>query len=178
MSRIQPVKEEQASDSVKEMYQNLKKALGRVPNIFLNMGNSDAVLSAFMKLNECAEHTSLPQELREQIALVIAQTNRCDYCLSAHSAIAKSLGIQEPMILQARKGEAPNKKATAILQFVKQCVEKKGTLDDREVQALKTEGVTDKELVEIILLLTLNMFTNYFNKITGTDVDFPLAPKI
>ena len=85
MNRVKPVTQDNAEASVKQMYDALQKKLGKVPNIFLNMGNSAPALSAFLKLNELCDQTSLPQKLREQIALTCAQTNTCSYCLSAHT---------------------------------------------------------------------------------------------
>ncbi len=178
MKRVQEVPEEKASSEVKSLYENLKKSIGRIPNIFLTMGNSYAVLQAFVKLSECADQTSLSKDLREEIALVVAQANACHYCLSAHSLIAKSVGLHENDILNARKGESSHPKHRAILHFVKKCVDSQGNVSDKDVEDLKKQSVSDKEITEITLVLTLNMFTNYFNKITDPEIDFPAAPTL
>lgn len=177
MPRIQSITPDKASPDVKEMYAELQKKMGRIPNIFLNMGNSPAVLKAYFALSDAAGHTSLSPMLREQIALVTGQANHCQYCLSAHSAIAKNSGMKDSDILQARKGFSKIGKDEAILNFVKKMVEKRAQLSNEEVEAVKKAGVTDKELSEIVLLVTLNMFTNYFNLITDPQIDFPEVPK-
>lgn len=178
MSRIKPVTVEQAPAAVKPVFDQLKAMMGRVPNMFLNMANSPATLNAFMTLNQLMEKTSLPPKLKAKLALVVGQANGCNYCLSAHSAIAKNMGLQEQDILQARKGVSDEKKTSAILQFAKSVVEKHGAVSDQEVTNLKQQGVTDQEICEIVLVITLNTFTNFFNNVVSTDIDFPLAPKL
>lgn len=178
MSRLKPVRIEEAKGEVKDLYQTLEKKMGKVINIFLNMGNSATTLKGFLNLSEAAEHTSFSPKLREQIALIVGQTNQCNYCLSAHTAVAKKLGLSEPDILKARHGESQDPKNQAILTFTQQVVEKRGHVSDQEVSDLKAAGISDAELVEIILLISVNMFTNYFNLITEPKIDFPIAPEI
>lgn len=178
MSRVKPVTKEEAKNGVKEIYQVLEKKMGKIPNIFLNMGQSHAVLKAYMGLGEAANLTTIDPKVREEIALTVAQANDCHYCLSAHSAIAKSIGINEQTILQARLGQSQDPKTQAILRFSKLMVDKRGHLSDQEVDQLKKAGVSDTELVEIILVVIQNMFTNYFNHITDPAIDFPVAPEL
>lgn len=178
MSRVKPISPEEAQNEVKTIYQDFEKKLGKVPNIFLNMGNSAAALKAFLGLSEAANQTSLSPLLREQIALVVGQANHCQYCLSAHTAIAKGLGVKEHDILSARHGESQETKSHAILTFAKTVVESRGHVSNQDIATLKAAGVNDQELVEIIVLITLNMYTNYFNLITDPKIDFPHAPEL
>lgn len=175
MSRVQPIVPEQATGEVKEIY----SGLGNVINIFRCMANSPATLKGFLELNKAAAKTTLSPEIRELIALALAESNQCQYCLSAHTAAATSkLHLSDNDIINARKGIAKDTKATAILEFVKKVAEKRGQVTDAEVASLKKQGVTDQELVEIILVIMVNMFTNYFNLIVDTTVDFPIPAAV
>lgn len=178
MSRVNPISPDKASADVKEIYKQLEKKLGRIPNIFQNMGNSFAVLLGYLGLEEAISKTSLDPKIREQMALIIAQINHCQYCLSAHTVIAKHSGLPEQDILQARHGLAKDPKTQAILKFTATVVNQKGKATNQDVASLKAAGVTDTELVEIILVITMNLFTNYFNLITDPKVDFPEAPQL
>jgi uncharacterized peroxidase-related enzyme len=179
MARTKPVTPDQAKDAVKKIYDTLQQKMGgKVINIFQHMGIAPATLKGFMGLSAAENETSLSPKLREEIALTIAQVNHCNYCLSAHTVIAGGLGVPSTQILQARKGESPDPKTQAILKFVKVVVEKRGQVNDQDVSALKAAGVNDKELVELILVILVNMFTNYFNNIVDTPIDFPQAPKV
>jgi uncharacterized peroxidase-related enzyme len=178
MTRMHPVSPDKATGEVKTIFDDLKKKMGKVINIFQNMGNSPAVLKSYFSMSEALTHTSLDQKLREQIMLAVSQANQCDYCLAAHTTISKVAGIPDQEILLARKAEAKDPKTQAILKFAKQVVDKKGHVSDQEVATLKATGVNDKEFAEIFLAILVGMFTNYFNLMTGTQVDFPEAPKL
>lgn len=178
MARLNPITPEKANGETKQIYANLQKKMGKVINIFQHMGNSPAALKGFLALSEAAEHTSLSPQIREEIALVVGQTNQCQYCLSAHTFLGGKAGLSQDLILKARKGESPDPKTQAILQFVKSAVEKRGNVSDQEVAKLKAAGVSEAEIAEIVMLITVNIFTNYFNLIAGTPVDFPEAPKL
>ena len=178
MSRVKPIELDEAKEDVKAIYQQLEKKMGKVLNIFLNMGNSVATLQGFLALNEAVSHTSLSPKLREQLALVVGQLNHCQYCLSAHTAAAKGLKISEEEILKIRHGETEDPKNQAILKFAKIVVENRGQVSNQDIASLKAAGVTDQELVEIILIVVVNLFTNYFNLITDPKIDFPLAPNL
>ncbi len=177
-TQVLPVQENKAEPQVKELYKAIEGKMHMLPNIFKNMGNSAVALKGFLDLNEAAGMTSLSPQLREKIALAVGQANSCQYCLSAHTMLAKVNGIPEMEIMQARKGMATSPKEKAILSFVKSVVDKKAHIDKNELTSLKSAGVSDKEIVEIILVVMVNMFTNYFNLVTGTQVDFPAAPSL
>lgn len=175
MSRIPAVNPDTATGELKTIYDGMKKSIGKVPNIFKHMGNAPNVLQSFLALSQSLNNTSLSPKLREQIALVVGQENKCGYCLSAHSAIGKGAGLSDDDIQKARNGESGDSKTRAILHFAKAVVDKRGHVNDADVEALKHAGVSDTELVEIILAIQVNMFTNYFNHIVDPTIDFPLA---
>ncbi len=174
MSRIMKV---QATNETQQetlsLLKTLEKKMGRVPNIFLHMAQSPITLQTYLTLSESASKLSLSPMLQEKIALKCAEANQCHYCLSAHTAIAKAKGLTDEDILLSRKGSSPQKKEEAILDFVKKIIEKKGHVSEEDVTLLKAEHVTDQEVVEIILVTVLNMFTNYFNNIVKPEIDFP-----
>lgn len=178
MTRVTAVTLETATTEVKPLIESIQKKMGSVPNIFKNMGNSPAVLKAYLSMSDAASQTTLSPTLREELALIVGQTNHCNYCISAHSTIGKSLGLSDTDVINARKGHGKTPKEEAILQFAKSVVEKRGVITSSEVDALKKAGVSDKELVEIILVISINIFTNYFNHITDPAIDFKVAPSL
>lgn len=178
MTRVKPVSVEEAKGEVKDIYHSLQEKMGKVFNIFQNMGNSPATLNGFLALSGAAEQTSISPKLREQIALIVGQSNHCQYCLSAHTAIAKGQGLSEQEIMKARQGESSNAKDHAILKFAKYIVENRGNVSNQEIASLKAVGVNDTEIVEIVLIVVVNLFTNYFNLVTDPKIDFPLAPDL
>jgi hypothetical protein len=43
---------------------------------------------------------------------------------------------------------------------------------------VRARGLTDAEIAEVVAHVALNVFTNYFNLTSGTEVDFPAVPAL
>lgn len=173
MGRIEKMAPEKATGELQVTFAQMQKNMGKIPNIFQHMGNSPSVLKAFLQMVDSASHLTLSPQIQEKIALATSERNKCQYCLSAHTAMAKMAKLTDEQILAARKGSAENSKELAILKLAQQIVEKRGQLTAQEVEEAKKAGITSQELVEIIFLVNLTMFTNYFNHIVDPEIDFP-----
>ena len=178
MSRLNAVNPDSAEGKAKELMDDVKQKMGMVPNIFRIMANAPAVLQAYLGFSGALKEGVLPAELREQIALAVSELNSCEYCLAAHTAIGKMVGLSDEEIINSRRGIASDAKAEAAITFSRQAVEKRGWMSDEDVSALRNAGYGDAEIVEIVANIAVNLFTNTFNHVAGTDVDFPAAPKL
>ncbi len=155
--------------------EDLKAQLGRVPNIYATMANSPAALEGFLAFSGAMRRGTLSAALAEQIALAVAGQNSCDYCASAHTLLAKRAGVISDEAARNLRGQASDEKTAAIIAFVTTVVEQRGQLTPDQIESLKQAGVTSTELVEVIAHVGLNLFTNYFNHIAGTEIDFPFV---
>jgi len=131
------------------------------------------VLEAYLGVDDALGRGVLSAELREQIALVVAEANRCPYCLAAHSALGKAAGLSEEAVMDSRRGASPDRRVEAALRFARHLVDHRGWVADEDVAELKDAGYDDEQMVEIIANVAMNVFTNYFNRVAGTQVDFP-----
>ncbi|QOV90689.1 carboxymuconolactone decarboxylase family protein [Humisphaera borealis] len=173
MSRL-PIQDLQSTTGPnKQIYDALQKMLGTVPNMARVMGNSPAVLQAWAQFNGTLGSAKLPAKTREQIALLTAENNACDYCLSAHTAIGKLVGLKQDEIDAARDGLSGDARTSASLAFAQAVIDSKGGVSDDDFAAAKEAGLSDAELAEVVAAVALNVFTNYFNRAFGVDVDFP-----
>lgn len=173
MSRIEPINYEQSTGKAKELLDAVQAKLGMTPNMMKTMAQSPAVLDAYLKFSDALGHGSLNAKIREQIALLSAETNGCGYCASAHTAIGKMVGLNDDAILQAREGHSTDAKTDAALIFARALLENRGQITDANLQAAKSAGLTDGEIGEIVGAVALNIFTNYFNETAQTAIDFP-----
>jgi AhpD family alkylhydroperoxidase len=176
MARINPVTNPSAHSQ--ELLDGVKAKLGKTPNMMSTMGHSAATLDGYLKLSEALSKGELSGKAREQIALAVGQANSCDYCLSAHSAIGKMVGLSAEEIRDARLGSSGDAKTNAILKVATRLVEARGHLSDAEIADARSAGVTEAELTEIVANTALNLLTNYFNHVAATDVDFPAVGEI
>jgi AhpD family alkylhydroperoxidase len=113
--------------------------------------------------------------LREQIALAVAGENHCNYCASAHTFLAKRAGVDAAEAALNLDGEASDPRTDAILRFARTVVRSRaGWLESRNaLNELRELGVSDAEIVEVLAHIGLNLFTNYFNHVVDTEIDFP-----
>lgn len=173
MNRLNLVTPETATGKTKELFDGINKKLGRVPNVFQLLGNSPAALEGYLKFSEALAGGVLDAKLREIIAIAVAETNVCEYCLSAHYAIGKSVGLTEAELELAREQRSENPKYHAALRFVRIMVTSRAEMNDSDLTDLKAAGFSDAEIAEVIANVSLNLYTNYFNHIAQPEVDFP-----
>lgn len=178
MSRIQPVNQNNADAKTTDLLAGVEKKMGRVPNLIATMANSPAVAQAYLGFSQTLSTGLLPARLREQLALVVGETNNCDYCVAAHTALGKGAGLTEAGTLEARQAAVQDERERAALRFAQSIVKERGWVSDDEVRQVREAGYNDGEIAEIVAHVALNLFTNYFNHVAGTDVDFPAAPKL
>ncbi|MCH8502940.1 MAG: peroxidase-related enzyme [Ectothiorhodospiraceae bacterium] len=172
MSRISVVSPETANAEQKALFSAIQSQLGMVPNFLKVFANSPAALQAFIGLHGIAKAGSLDLQTRERIALALAEQNACEYCLSAHSALAKGAGLSPEEIAINRRGASQDAKAAAAVTFARALVEHTGEVTTTELQAVRDAGYGDAEIVEIITHVGLNLLTNILGKASRVEIDF------
>ena len=173
MPRLKAIETAEAKSKAETLLEGVQKKLGMTPNLMRTMANSPAVLEAYLGFGNALGKGTLSPKLREQIALTVGELNGCQYCLSAHTALGKMVGLGDEDIADSRRGVSPDRKTEAVLQFARKVVTERGWVSDDDVESLRAAGTTDAELAEIVGAVALNIFSNYFNHVAGTEVDFP-----
>lgn len=179
MSRIATIDRQNPPAAVAPQLGAVKAKLGMVPNLFATFANSPVALNAYLALSESVSHGgSLSAKDRERIALAVGQVNGCDYCLSAHTLMGQKAGLSADEVLAARRGEAGDERAQAIIALARAIVARRGLIDDADLAAARNAGLNDGTVLEVLAVVVVNLFTNYANHIAATDIDFPKAPAL
>jgi uncharacterized peroxidase-related enzyme len=178
MSRIQTIAPETASGKAKELLDAVKTKLGLVPNLTKVMANSPAVLDGYLQLSGALGKGNLSAKSREEISLAVGEANHCDYCVAAHSTIGKMVGLTADQIRDSRLGCSVDPKTDALVRFALKIVESRGLVSDADVHAFRSAGYDDGAIAEVVANVALNIFTNYFNHVAETEIDFPKAEKL
>lgn len=173
MPRLQPIPLESAQGKQRELLEAAKKKLGKHINIVATMANSPAVLEAYLGFSGALGHSKLSAKAREAVAMRIGEKNHCQYCVSAHTTVGKMVGFTEEETVKARQGEAADPTVQAVLDLSDAIAQTKGFISDDQFNAAKAAGLSDEEITEVVGLVALNYFTNFFNHVAGTEVDFP-----
>jgi len=173
MSRIAPVDLNTANESLRKVFEGVERQLGVLPNMVRTMAQSRSALDGYLWLSAALKRGVLPRTLQEQIALVVAEANECDYCLSAHTALGRADGLTDHQMTVSRYGFADDWKVAAALRFAQSVVRQRGAVSNQELAEVREAGFSESEIAEIIGNVALNVFTNYFNRAAETDIDFP-----
>lgn len=173
MSRINVVTTETANPEQQALIDAIHAKLGMVPNFLRVFANSPVALKAFLGLYDVAGAGSLDPQTRERIALALAQQNSCEYCLSAHTAIGGSVGLDDGEIEANRAGSSRDAKAAIAVKFARSLVEHKGEVTTAEINEVREAGYSDADIVEIITHVGMNLLTNILGKASRIDIDFP-----
>ena len=175
MPRIQAIPLESATGKAHDLLTAVKDQLGGVPNIFQTMAQSPTVLEAYLNFNTTLSQGDLPSEIVEQIAITVAGKNQCDYCASVHTTLGQDAGIASDELHRNLSGNSADSKTQSVLIFCREIIENRGDVDDSSLNALRTAGYSDSQILEIIAHIAVNTFTNYFNRVAQTTVDFQLT---
>lgn len=173
MPRIPAINPDQATGQAQRLLKGIQSKLGFAPNIMRTMANSPAVLQGYLEFSNTLSKGNLSPKFREQVALAVSEMNDCQYCLAAHSAIGRSVGLSEEAIGDSRRGESPDTKEATALAFTRNVVENRGWVSDEDVAKLRRVGFSQGDIVELMANISLTLFTNYFNHVAETEVDFP-----
>ena len=158
-----------------QTYAQIKKAIGSVPNTFAAIAaHGPAALKSVLTADAVLAAGTLTKRDQEVIKLTISAAAGCDYCVAAHSHLAKLAGVKPEALKQIRDGQPTGEtRLDALLGFVRTLAQTSGTVTDRDFAAIKAAGYSDAQLVEISLAFATTVFTNVFNRINDTEIDFP-----
>jgi uncharacterized peroxidase-related enzyme len=173
MSRVHVVDPKAATGPAKTLLDAVQAQLGITPNFIRVLANSPKALEGFLGLYGAAAGFKVDKATQERIALAIAEGNGCQYCVSAHTAIGRHSGLSSDEMLLNRKGASSDVKAAAAVAFATALNDNLGDLTTAELDAARAAGLGDGELVEIIAIVALNIFTNILGKATRVEIDFP-----
>jgi uncharacterized peroxidase-related enzyme len=174
MSRISIPTADQTLEASKPLLAAVQQQLGVTPNLMRLVGHSPSSLEGYLSLNGTVGKGKLPVQLRERIALTVAEFNGCDYCLSAHEYLGRNVAkLSDAELSAARDGKSEDARIEAALRFALQVVKARGHVSDAELAAVRLAGFDEASVLEIVTNVALNVLTNYVNNVAQTDIDFP-----
>ncbi len=164
---------EQVAPANQEIFENLKKALGFVPNLYATIAYSDNGLTRFLAYQNAK--TSLSNKEKEAVNLIVSQVNGCIYCQSAHLVLGKMHGFTDVQLLDIRHGKSEDSKLNSLVKLASDITKNRGNADNETVEAFFAQGYTKENLVDLILQVSDKTAMNYLHNLTKIPVDFPIA---
>ena len=175
MSRLTTIRPEEATGASAEVFAKIKNAVGKVPNAYATVGTqSPEALGAVLAFDAAVAASTLGKADIEVIKLAVSEYAGCDYCVAAHTLMGKLAGLTSDQMKQVRAGAATGDAARdALVAYVRTLVGTHGTVPVAVVDAVRTAGYTERQLIEINLAIASITFTNLVNRVNDTTLDFP-----
>ncbi|MGN6354835.1 MAG: carboxymuconolactone decarboxylase family protein [Parafilimonas sp.] len=175
MSNIfEVLKKENVSAKNQQVFDEMKRVFGAVPNLYSTLAYSENALDAYFKLE--TSPNSLTAKETEAINLVVSEVNNCMYCLSAHTMIAKQSGFTEEETIQVRLGNAPfDTRLDALVKLTRELSENRHIENPALLDAFFETGYTKENLMDIIILVGDRTISNMLHAVTKVPIEFPLA---
>lgn len=168
---------EHVTPANQEIFDNLKKGLGMIPNLYAVMALSETALGNYLAFQNAK--TTFSNKEKQAVNLVVSQVNECLYCQSAHTLLGKMNGLTEEQTIEIRKGNAAfDPKLNALVVLAKEITAKKGFVSEAGMSNFIDAGYTKAQAIELVFLVAEKTAMNYVHAITQVEIDFPLAQAI
>ena len=166
-----------APEASKPALEKIQKSLGFIPNLMAPFANNPTVLQGYLALDAVYEKGSFTPRERQIILLAASVENNCNYCVAAHSTIAKGALHTPPEVIAAvRKGTlVPDAKLNALVTLVKELVRERGYAKDETIQKFLAAGYKKEQVMELLLGIALKTISNYLDHILPTPVEQAFA---
>ena len=176
MSRISVVVKNEVSEDVKEILTEIEDAFGMVPNLFKTYSHFPPLLKVnWDKVKALMMQGKLSRKTKESIAVLVSKDNSCSYCVAAHTAALKSIGVteEEIEIIENNIEESGfTEKERVLITFARKANKDPNKITDEEFTLLKQTGADETEIVEALGVIELFTAFNKFLDSLNVEVDF------
>ncbi len=165
-----------APEASKELLGAAQAKYGFVPNLMGELAEAPAALQAYLSVGEAFEASSLTPQEQQVVILAVSYLNECAYCMTAHSAVAKMVGLPAGEISALREGQPlSDAKLEALRTFAGVLVDKRGWASDEEVGAFLAAGYNRAQILEVVVGIAFKTLSNFTNHLADTPIDKQFA---
>lgn len=170
-----PLKEKDEADSkAKKLFERSEKELKMIPNLYKAMANAPEILQAYMDGDKnFRENSGFTPTEQEVILLIISYENGCEYCMAAHSTMADFYSNVPREVTNAIREDKPieDKKLGALAGMTREMLLSRGRPKSSAVEDFLNAGYSEKQLLDIVLAISVKTLSNYTNHLFNTPVD-------
>ena len=176
MGHLRFLQEGEATGEVAAVFDDVKRVMEIpfVPNILRSQaGSASALKGAWGALSNVFLGTRLPMSLAAMILYSISAARNCEYCSAVHRATCKTVGIDEETLAVLEKDleSLTPTRVQRIVLFAQKCASDPKAVSEADFDAVRDEGVTDEEIVEIVALAALGNYLDTIADAIQIDVD-------
>jgi uncharacterized peroxidase-related enzyme len=157
----------------RQMLEDVKKALGFIPNLYAVFAESPAALQGALAISEAFSRSTLSPLEQQLVALAVSEANDCQFCVAAHSTFFKRVIKADPMLADATLAREPlsDPKYDSLVTFTRKVVEQRGFVTDIDLEAFFQAGYTKAQVIEVLLGVGMKTFNNYIDHIAHVPLN-------
>jgi AhpD family alkylhydroperoxidase len=134
------------------------------------MAGSPSVLGGYLELSRAMKRSRLDRAVSERISLAVQARLGCELCLAAHADGARTAGVTEAEIELAQRGTSSDPAIAAIVAFARRIDTEPSTVTAEHVDELRRLGYRDRDILDVVGLVALNVLTGAFNLVAGLEL--------
>ena len=175
-SKLPMIEEEEATQDVVDVFADVKREMQipYVPNWGKVLATSPAALATHWDFQRSFyRRITLPRTLTAMILYTVAETGKCKYCSALNEMYCRTMGIDGEMLsaLVQDLGNVTPERIRAIIAFALKAARYPQEMEAEDFDRLREQGVTDEEIMEIILVTAMSRYTNTLSDVLQIDVD-------
>jgi|ERR1700733_12640274 AhpD family alkylhydroperoxidase len=152
--------------------QQLQSAFGMLPNIAGAMSTSPVLINSLVGLFQTVHGGSFTEAQIQILLLTNAVTNACSWAVAFHTVLALKEGLEPEDVQAIRERRLPkDSKLAALSTLAKTLIEKRGRLDDQDVDRFIAAGIGKDLALEVIAVIAASTITNYTGSVTKTPLE-------
>jgi alkylhydroperoxidase family enzyme len=161
-----------APEASKSSLRDLQARFGTIPNLAAAMARSPVLIKGFVPVFDQVHGGSFTEPQIQTVLLTDAVTNKSTWAVALHTALGLKAGLSAADVESIRAGRSPSdKKLAALATLARTMIEKRGRLDDRDIDHFLTAGFTNDLLLEVILIVAASTITNYTGSVTKPPLE-------
>jgi AhpD family alkylhydroperoxidase len=158
-----------ATGKAAELLTGIVARNGTAGSMVRTMAGSPTVLGGYLDLSRAMKRSRLAWAVSERISLVVESRLGCALCLPAHTEAARSIGIDDSEIELAKQGTSADPVLAPILAFGQRVHQAPASITAAEIDVLRGLGYRDRDLMDVVALVSLNVLTGTFNLVAGLE---------
>ena len=164
---------ETAPEASKPLLQAIVKGLGFLPGLYAGLAESPTALKVYLDGAEAFGKSALSPVEQQVVLLAVSVANGCEFCVAAHSFIARQLAkVPSPVVDALRQaGHLPDARLQALAQFARRVVADRGWVPDSAVDEFLAAGFTRGQALDVIVGISVKTLSNYANHLLKTPVN-------
>jgi AhpD family alkylhydroperoxidase len=167
---------ESAPEKSKPVLRALQQTFGFIPNVAAAMAESPVLINGFIGVFENVHAGSFTEAQIQTLLLTNAVTNACPWAVAFHTALALKQGLDPADVQAIRERRVPTDvKHAALSTLAKRLIEKRGRLDEGDVQAFFAAGFSSEHVLEVITVVAASTITNYAGNVAAPPLEDAFA---